>query len=240
MLAKATWARGAAATALLVLLATQRGAEAASPPGEAKGPAPAPAKAAPSPVVAPAAAAAPTMDGGTFTVQLRDLDQRLEELAEQIRRSRARIALLGDALFIGGGSNSRASLKLDNQLSRAFLVTRVVVLFDGAVQYSKVDQAGELAEQAQIPLYSGLVLPGDHTVQLIVELQGNGSVFPYFRGYKFKVQSTHSFTAIEGKTLNLDTVIYEKGNPTTPFEERPAVRYGEKIVSGISDPSANK
>jgi hypothetical protein len=73
-------------------------------------------------------------------------------------------------------------------------------------------------------------------VQVLVNLQGNGyGVFSYLRGYKFEVRSSHSFTAVEGKTINLDAVSYEKGGVTTPLEERPAVRYSEKIASGISD-----
>lgn len=186
--------------------------------------------------VAAAPTAAPAMDGPTYAVRLRDLEQRIDELKEQIRRSHTRLSLLSDTILSGGGAGSHASIKFKNELSSAFRVTRVLVVLDGAVQYNKTDQSGTLAEQAEIPIINGSVPPGDHTVQVLVNLQGNGyGVFSYLRGYRFEVRSSHSFTAVEGKTINLDTTVYEKGGVTTPLEERPAIRYVEKVASGIAD-----
>jgi hypothetical protein len=186
--------------------------------------------------VAAAPAAPPAMDGPTYAVRLRDLEQRIDELKEQIRRSHTRLSLLSDTILSGGGAGSHASIKFKNELSSAFRVTRVLVVLDGAVQYNKTDQSGTLAEQAEIPIINGSVPPGDHTVQVLVNLQGNGyGVFSYLRGYRFEVRSSHSFTAVEGKTINLDTTVYEKGGVTTPLEERPAIRYVEKVASGIAD-----
>jgi len=187
-----------------------------------------------------AAVAAPTtpppMDGPTYAVRLRDLEQRIDELKEQIRHSHTRLSLLSDTILSGGGAGSHANIKFKNELSSAFRVTRVLVVLDGAVQYNKTDQSGTLAEQAEIPIINGSVPPGDHTVQVLVNLQGNGyGVFSYLRGYRFEVRSSHSFTAVEGKTINLDTTVYEKGGVTTPLEERPAIRYVEKVASGIAD-----
>ncbi|WP_437332722.1 hypothetical protein [Sorangium sp. So ce394] len=209
------------------------GAAAASP-GTTAAPA-----ASPGATAAPAAgAAAPAMDGPTYAVRLRDLEQRIDELKEQIRRSHTRLSLLSDTILSGGGAGSRASIRFNNELSSAFRVTRVLIVLDGAVQYNKTDQSGALAEQTEIPIFNGSVPPGDHTLQVLVNLQGNGyGVFSYLRGYRFEVRSSHSFTAVEGKTINLQAVAFEKGGVTTPLEERPAVRFVEKIVSGLSDAS---
>jgi hypothetical protein len=176
------------------------------------------------------------MDGPTYAVRLRDLEQRIDDLKEQIRRSHTRLSLLSDTILSGGGAGSRASIKFNNELSSAFRVTRVLVVLDGAVQYNKTDQSGALSEQAEIPIFNGSVPPGDHTLQVLVNLQGNGyGVFSYLRGYRFEVRSSHSFTAVEGKTINLQAIAYEKGGVTTPLEERPAVRYVEKVVAGLAD-----
>jgi hypothetical protein len=179
------------------------------------------------------------MDGPTYAVRLRDLEQRIDELKEQIRRSHTRLSLLSDTILSGGGAGSRAAIRFQNELSSAFRVTRVLVVLDGAVQYNKTDQSGALAEQAEIPIFNGSVPPGDHTLQVLVNLQGNGyGVFSYLRGYRFEVRSSHSFTAVENKTINLNAVAYEKGGVTTPLEERPAVRYVEKVVAGLVDAAA--
>ncbi|WP_437950592.1 hypothetical protein WME98_07045 [Sorangium sp. So ce296] len=204
---------------------------ATAPPGTTAAPAA-------SPGATAAGAAAPAMDGPTYAVRLRDLEQRIDELKEQIRRSHTRLSLLSDTILSGGGAGSRASIRFNNELSSAFRVTRVLIVLDGAVQYNKTDQSGALAEQTEIPIFNGSVPPGDHTLQVLVNLQGNGyGVFSYLRGYRFEVRSSHSFTAVEGKTINLQAVAFEKGGVTTPLEERPAVRFVEKIVSGLSDAS---
>jgi hypothetical protein len=75
--------------------------------------------------------------------------------------------------------------------------------------------------------------PGDHTVQVKVELRGHGyGVFSYLRGYNFKVEDSHSFTITEGKTIELKVIAYEKGGITTPLEQRPNIRFVEKLTTG--------
>lgn len=179
------------------------------------------------------------MDGQTYAVRLRDLEQRIDELKEQIRRSHTRLSLLSDTILSGGGAGSRANIKYTNELSSAFRITRLLIVLDGAVQYSKTDQTGAIAEAGEIPIFNGSIPPGDHTVQVLVNLQGNGyGVFSYLRGYRFEVRSNHSFTALEGKTLTLQVISFEKGGVTTKLEERPAVRYVEKVTEGLADPNA--
>lgn len=179
------------------------------------------------------------MDGQTYAVRLRDLEQKIDELKEQIRRSHTRLSLLSDTILSGGGSGSRAVVRFKNDLSDAFRVTRALFVLDGAVQYNKTDQSGALGDQDEIPIFNGSIPPGDHTLQVLISLQGNGyGVFSYLRGYKFEVRSSHSFSAVEGKTITLDATAYEKGSVTTPLEERPAIRYVEKIASGLADPQS--
>jgi hypothetical protein len=72
-------------------------------------------------------------------------------------------------------------------------------------------------------------------LQVLVNLRGHGyGVFSYLRGYKFEVKSSHAFTITEGKTIQLEAVAWEKGGVTTPLEQRPALRYVEKVKSGAT------
>jgi hypothetical protein len=86
----------------------------------------------------------------------------------------------------------------------------------------------------EVPLYNELVQPGDHTLQFLIEYQGNGyGIFSYLKGYKFEIRSSRSFTALEGKTVSIRVIGWEQGGPTTPIEEKPAVRYTEKVTAGV-------
>jgi len=180
------------------------------------------------------------MDGATYSVRLKDLEARVDELKDQIRRSHTRLALLSDTILSGGAAGSRAEVLFHNEMSSAFRLTRALFVVDGAVQYNRADDTGALADQKEIPIFSGSIPPGDHTVQVVLNFQGNGyGVFTYLRGYKFEVKSAHSFTAVEGKTLSLVSTALEKGGVTTPLEQRPTIEWGERVGAlGATSPSS--
>jgi hypothetical protein len=181
------------------------------------------------------------LDGATYVVRLRDLEQRIDELKEQIRRSHTRLSLLSDTILSGGVGGARAEITFKNDLSSAFRVTGATFVLDGAVQYNKTDESenSALAAQKEIPVFSGSIPPGDHTLQIVLRLRGHGyGVFSYLRGYKFQVPSSHTFTITEGKTLKLDVVAWEKGDVTTALEQRPSIRYVENLRAGVSGEGA--
>jgi hypothetical protein len=191
---------------------------------------PAASSAAPATTTPPPAGATQPLDGSTYVVRLRDLEQRVDELKEQIRRSHTRLSLLSDTILSGGVGGARAEITFKNELSNAFHLTGATFVLDGSVQYNKQDDSGALAEQKFIPIFSGSIPPGDHTLQVVLKLRGHGyGVFSYLRGYKFNVPATHSFTVTEGKAIKLDAIVWEKGDVTTPLEERPAIRWQQTL-----------
>jgi hypothetical protein len=203
--------------------------------------------AAPSSVAPPAAvsvdmAAKPAdsgMTGATYAVRLRDLEQRVDELKDQIRRSHTRLALLSDTILGGGAAGSRAEVTFKDEMSSAFLLTHALFVIDNQVQYNKQDDTGALADQKEIPIYTGSVPPGDHTIQVALTFQGNGyGVFSYLRGYKFEVKSSHAFTAVEGKVLEVAATAFEKGGVTTPLEQRPTIEWHETLKPLVPGASA--
>jgi hypothetical protein len=170
------------------------------------------------------------VSGATYAVRLRDLEQRVDELKDQIRRSHTRLALLSDTIIGGGAAGSRSEVEFKNEMSSAFLLTRALFVIDGQAQYNRQDDSGALADQKDIPIYSGSMPPGDHTIQVALTFQGNGyGVFSYLRGYKFDIKSSHAFTAIEGKTLTITATAFEEGGVTTPLEQRPKIQWQEKL-----------
>jgi hypothetical protein len=188
-----------------------------------------PAVASPSPAAAPRAAG----EGAQFLVRLRDLQARVDELKEQIRRSHARLSLLSDTILRDGVNAARAEIKFQNEMSAAFRVTRVLVVLDGAVQYNKSDEGESLAAQRQIPVFNGTIAPGDHTLQVSIKLRGHGyGVFSYLRGFTFDLKDELSFSVDEGKTIQITAAAWEKGGATTALEERPALRFTKKVPTG--------
>lgn len=179
------------------------------------------------------------MDGETYRIRLRDLEQRVDELKEQIRRSHTRLSLLSDTILSGASGGGRAEIEFVNELSGAWHVVEAVFVLDGAVQYKKNDDTGVLAKQKTIPIFSGTVPTGDHTLQVMLKLRGHGfGVFSYLRGVEATVKSSHSFTLSEGKVMRLTATAWEKGGPTTPVEEQPSIRFNSTMRNLVDMPKA--
>ncbi len=170
----------------------------------------------------------------SHAIRLREVERRIDELKEKIRVRQTKLALLTDSIFDKVTAAARADIGFENDMSGLFKLQRIVVLYDGAPLASKTDEKDGIAAMKEIPLYGAFVQPGEHTLQVLLEYRGNGDgIFSYLNGYKFEVRSTRSFTAVEGRTLSLRIVGYEQGGPLTPFEEKPAVRYVEKVQLGV-------
>ena len=187
---------------------------------------------APPEAAASAAPAAPTqqIDAGTYAVRLRDLEQRINELKEQIFRSKARLSLLAETVLEGVVGGGQAVILHENRMSQSYKLVRVVYALDGAPIFTKADEEGSLGEQQEFEIYNGSIVPGEHTLTVNLEYRGHGyGVFAYLKGYRFKVRSTYTFAVPEGRVATVHVVGYEKGGPTTPLEERPAVRYIERV-----------
>lgn len=198
-------------------------AEAAPPPDT-------PTEASPAPSKTAASAADKTIDASTYAVRLRDLEQRINELKEQVFRSKARLSLLAETVLEGVVGGGQAVIIHENRMSQSYKLVRAVYALDGAPIFTKADEEGSLGEQPEFEVYNGSIVPGEHTLTVNLEYRGHGyGVFSYLKGYRFKVRSSYTFAVPEGRVSTVHVVGYEKGGPSTPLEERPAVRYIERV-----------
>ncbi len=170
------------------------------------------------------------IDAGTYAVRLRDLEQRINELKEQIFRSKARLSLLAETVLQGVVAGAQAVIVHENRMSASYKLVKAVYALDGAPIFNKADEEGTLSDREELEVYNGSIVPGEHTITVNLEYRGHGyGIFSYLKGYRFKVRSNYSFSAPEGRRLELRVVGYEKGGPTAPLEERPAIRYIERV-----------
>jgi hypothetical protein len=203
----------------------------------------APAAGGAAPASAPAEAAAPAAqegggDSGAYTVRLRTLEKNVNELKEQIFRTKARLNLLKETVLGGVIGASRAYIKHKNEMGSSFRLVKAAYALDGVQIYSKSDDSGRLAEMPEFEIYNGAIQPGSHTLTVVLLYQGNGfGVFSYLKGYKFTAKSSQSFVAAESKTTSITVVGYEKGNMTTQLSDKPAVDFRIN-VTGSSEGSA--
>jgi hypothetical protein len=223
---------GATAPASTAPAAAATSAPAASTPSAAA-PAPAAATApeAASAETTPAAPPATAREKGTYTVRLKDLEDRVNRLKEQIFRSKARLSLLAETVLDRKIAGAKAIIAFHNEMGGSFWLTRATFLLDGGAILNKVDEDGSLAERDVIELFNGPVMPGEHTLSVVLQYRGNGfGIFSYLKGYSFKVRSSRTFSVSEGKAIDVNVVSFEQGGVTTPLEERPAIRFTEGVA----------
>jgi hypothetical protein len=206
-------------------------APAGATPAAASAPAPSGAPPAPADSAAPAPAGGAT-DQGAYTVRLRSLEKNVNELKEQIFRTKARLNLLKETVLGGVIGASRAYIKHKNEMGSSFRLVKAAYALDGVQIYAKSDDTGRLADMPDFEIYNGAIQPGSHTLTVVLQYQGNGfGVFSYLKGYKFTAKSSQSFVAAESKTTSITVVGYEKGNLTTQLADKPAVDFRVNVMA---------
>jgi hypothetical protein len=216
---------------------------AAQPAPNAAPPAGSAASTAPSTSGAPPAAGTggPPTDAAAYVVRLRSLERNVNELKEQVFRTKLRLNVLKETVLGGVIGASRGVIRHKNEMSNSFRLIKAVYAMDGVQIFAKSDDTGKLSEMAEFDVYNGAIQPGSHTLTVQLVYQGNGfGVFSYLRGYKFNVRSSHTFIAGEGKATIVTAVGYEKGSIATNMEDKPAVEFRVNVLTPDNSPSSKK
>ncbi len=175
---------------------------------------------------------------GDYQVKLRDIEERVNQLKERIFQSKARLIQLQEVVLHGTIAGAKAVLIHKNEMGSSFRLSRVQYALDGAPIFNRVDSGGgELEDQDEIEVYAGSVAPGNHQISVYLEYEGYGfGVFSYLKDYRFKIKSSYTFNAEEGKLTTVRIVGCEKGGITTELKDRPSVRYDVETTRELRGP----
>ncbi|MEO1171233.1 MAG: dihydrolipoamide acetyltransferase [Myxococcota bacterium] len=173
--------------------------------------------------------ALPNEDTESFNLQLRKLQDKVDRLKQRVYDSKARLTRLKEVVMHGAISGAKAVMTHKNEMGSSFRLTRIQYALDGATIFNRADTGdGELDDVAELVIFDGSIAPGEHQISVYLEYAGDGfGVFDYLENYTFKIKSSYTFTAEEGKLTSIDIVGYEKGNFTTELKDRVAVRYAQ-------------
>ena len=193
--------------------------------------------------VAPPAttSAAPETGDDTYKLKVQELETRVNELKEQIFRSKSRLAILKETVLASSIAGAEARVIHKNEMGSSFKLEKVTYSLDGAQIFSRTDSEGKLDGQEQIEIFSGPIVPGNHLVSVVMVYRGNGyGIFSYLNGYVFTLRSSYTFRAEEGKLTRLGVVGFEKGGVTTDLKDRPAIRFDTELVDSRKAPEASE
>jgi hypothetical protein len=136
----------------------------------------------------------------------------------------------------------RGLIDFKSEMSDAFGLQGVLLGLDDLLLCWKAmpsDPGATYLDANRIPAISLPLLEGDHTLSVLVRLQGKESGGVHLGGYRFEVRSSHVFHVERGKLTELTPIAYEKGGPAKPPEEWPALRYVEREGLPIASPRAS-
>src|SRR4029450_872895 len=126
---------GAAAPAAAAAPPAATAAGGPTPPGAPPG------RRGPPPAHAAGAPAASGGDSGAYTVRLRGLEKNVNELKEQIFRTKARLNLLKETVLGGVIGASRAGIHHKNEMGSSFRLIKAAFALDG-VQIAAKSESG--------------------------------------------------------------------------------------------------
>lgn len=206
---------------------------AAEPPPAA----PAPANTAPTISASTDNAATPRRDPA-FDLRLRELEDRVNELKENIFRSKSRLMLLREQILQRGIGGSRVIMRHRNTLSGAFRVESASYALDGSQVFNSSTDARDLSNT--FTYYEASVQPGAHNLSVTLRIVGNRmGVFNYMDGYEFTLRDSFAFTIEDGQTLTLTAEAYERTGGEVSIEDRPRMRFDlQSAVTVAADDTA--
>jgi uncharacterized small protein (DUF1192 family) len=164
-------------------------------------------------------------------MKVTELESRVNALKEKIFRSKTRLAVLKESVLSSSIAGAEAQILHRNEMGSSFKLEKVSYSLDGTPIRSLVDQDGDLDEKEEIEILSGPIVPGNHTVSVVMTYRGNGyGIFSYLKGYVFNLRSSHTFRAEEGKLVQVKAIGYEKGGVTTDLKDRPDIRFEDRLT----------
>jgi hypothetical protein len=183
-------------------------------------------------VPAPAAARVPQMADEEYDLKMRELEDMVSELKEQIFRSKAKLQLLAEQVVGSIGTGAKVVILHKNQMGGNFLLTEASYHLDGQPLWQETDATGAvLTEKKEVPVWDGNIVEGSHTLTVSLVYKGNGTgVFKYLEDYTWRLKDSITVTAEPGKVVTIESVGVEAGNFTTPVEDRPKIRFDVSIT----------
>jgi hypothetical protein len=166
-----------------------------------------------------------------YLQQIQRIESQVNELKEEIFRSRTRLAILKESVLASGLSGTELRIVHRNQMGANFKLERILYILDGSPIRQAVDRDGELDQQEEIEILNGPIAPGNYTLQVELIYRGNGfGVFSYLQSYRFTLNDVSTFRAEEGKRVTISAIGYERSGMTLELKDRPDIRFERAVV----------
>ncbi|MCB9542221.1 MAG: dihydrolipoamide acetyltransferase [bacterium] len=178
------------------------------------------------------AAADPPADPAAHRRRITEIEQRVAALKEEVFRHKSRLAALEETVLQSEIAAASARIVHRNEMGSSFRLEHVSYRLDGELIFERTDATGALDDETEIELWRDAIVPGDHTLAVVMVYRGDGfGVFSYLQSYVFTLRSSHTFHVDAGEQITVEIVGYEDGGVATDLTERPKVRFDDTLQS---------
>ena len=153
-----------------------------------------------------------------YDLRVKELETRIDDLKDQVFRSKSRIVLLKETLLGNKLAGSKALVAYKNDIGKAFRLRRMTYVLDGNVLRNELDSDGSLSDKETINVFEGPLGPGTHNLVVQLEWQGRGRAFA-MDNYTMKLEKACRFTVDEGMATVLDVTVYKEGGATERIDQ---------------------
>jgi hypothetical protein len=170
-------------------------------------------------------------DPAEFSRELQTVEEKVSHLKERVFASKATLQLLKELVIDGATVGAKLAVWHVNRLGGGYTMEAAQYFLNGKSVWSKVDPGGSLDNIPEVKILEQTVTPGKHSLQVHLVLRGKGyRIFSYLRTYQFKVQSTFSFKAEDGKLTQVRVLADRRGGFCN-FVDCPDIRFDPRVES---------
>lgn len=195
------------------------------------------------PAAAPAAEAAPAPEArpaprrdATYELTLRELEDELNELKDDIFGSKTRLLQLRQQILNDPIGGSRAVLVLRDDAGARFDLVSVSIGLDGNQIFSATDATRDLDGIDNEQVFDGAMTPGLHNISVGLEYVGNGfGMFSYMNGYRVAVRASQQVMIEDGMTAEITIRGFEDASGGAAYEERPSIEFRTRTYETSED-----
>ncbi len=112
-----------------------------------------------------------------YDLRVKELETRIDDLKDQVFRSKSRIVLLKETLLGNKLAGSKALIAHKDELPKGFKLKRMTYLLDGNAIRNERDKNGSLSDKKDFNILDGPLGPGTHNLVIQLEYEGSSGIW---------------------------------------------------------------
>jgi hypothetical protein len=145
-------------------------------------------------------------DAPDYEVKLRELEERIVNLRLEAKKRSEQIQLLKKRVIENVVSEAKVVILHKEDMGGSLKLRTIRYVLDGEQIANRTDAKGSLSEQKQLDIFSDVLKPSLHNLEVEMLYEGDSVFFSYLDDYKLKIRGTFTFYATRGKITTVQAI----------------------------------